>query len=149
MADIKKVEYLRNSNGRAVKTAEALQPQLAAKMGLLPGMGVYKFFRVIYAERELAGCFASDKNGNCRLKKEVKKFLKTDEPAKENETGKISPVQLIKKCLRYASKKAYAAWQAFIKPLISKVDLPAFTKFADYQPSDEHFAKFDELARCP
>jgi len=65
MVDIKKVEYLRNSNGRAVKTPEALvsylvkylgknfqlrhqQPQLAAKMGLLPGMGVYKFFRVIY-----------------------------------------------------------------------------------------------------
>jgi len=70
MADIKKVEYLRNSNGRAVKTPEALvsylvkylgknfrlrhqQPELAAKMGLLPGMSVYKFFRVIYGYQQV------------------------------------------------------------------------------------------------
>ena len=103
-------------------------PELAQKHGLLPGMAVYKFFRVgikkpvqysrvfindepLYryqAEHELAPYFELDKQKRLRVKKSCRKQAK--EPLIKNST---SPIDFIKLCLATASRavvKNNPAW---------------------------------------
>jgi hypothetical protein len=103
---------------------------LAHKVGLLPGMGIYKFFRVIYGydgertyiaqkrkkplissqvfinndygfNEEVEQEFTPYFDQNLNLKKSARKILSEKEPQPVN-NGKIS--NLLKLCLRYSSK---------------------------------------------
>jgi len=104
--------------------------ELANKVGLLPGMGIYKIFRVIYGydgERTYIAqkrkkplissqVFVNNDYGfteqvekefsdyfdeNLRLKKNARKILRQKEP-QPSKNGKIT--DLLKLCLRYSSR---------------------------------------------
>jgi len=131
---VKRIRDLRHRRQR-VKTPEAIvkylakyliknfrlrtDPEKAQKYGLLPGMAVYKFFRVgikkpvqysrvfindepnyrYQAEHELAPYFELDKQKRLRVKKSCRKQAK--EPLIKNST---SPIDFIKLCLATASR---------------------------------------------
>jgi len=104
--------------------------ELAEKVGLLPGMGIYKFFRVIYGydgervyisqkrkkplissqvfinhdygfNEQVEQEFADYFDKDLRLKKNAKQILQEKEPQPIND-GKIT--DLLKLCLRYSSR---------------------------------------------
>ncbi|CAG8725352.1 9674_t:CDS:2 [Racocetra persica] len=149
---------------------------LSQKVGLLPGMGIYKIFRVIYgyengqafiqqkrkkpltssqvfinneygfqqeAEQEFSPYFDEKEH----LKKDARKILQKREPqptnnAKSSKTNSESRVILAKKA---PEKKAKAEKSnKHILPNLSRIKLPAFTKFQDYQVQDLDFIKINE-----
>ncbi|CAG8820687.1 16908_t:CDS:1, partial [Racocetra fulgida] len=91
------------------------------KHGLLPGMAVYKFFRVgikkpvqysrvfinnepdyhYQAEHELAPHFELDKEKRLRVKKSARQKAQTQEPPLKNSH---SPIDFIKLCLANATR---------------------------------------------
>jgi len=104
--------------------------ELAEKVGLLPGMGIYKFFRVIYGyegdrtyiatkrkkplissqvfinndygfTEQVEQEFSDYFDENLHLKKQARQILKEKEPQPSNQ-GKIT--DLLKLCLRYSSR---------------------------------------------
>ena len=241
LVDLKRVSHLK-VQGKPIRSAEGVilylvkylaksfqmreNKVLAEKVGLLPGMGIYKFFRVIYGydgertyiaqkrkkplissqvfinndygftqevEREFSNYFDKD----LHLKKQARQILKVKEPKPSN-NGKITDV--LKLCLRYSSrskvkqnhfwkpcdtseepiwkpgqgwqvkcpitkdhhtepiirwefefkgKKAYSDYQTHILPALSKIKLPSFTKFSDYQAQDHDYLKFAHQAKLP
>ncbi|CAG8809474.1 3393_t:CDS:2, partial [Racocetra persica] len=144
--DIKRVSHLK-VNGRPIKSAEQVviylakylakafkmrqDPELAKKVGLLKGMSIYKFFRVIYGYDEAGRAYIADKvkkpltsskvfinneygfqqeveqefspyfDEKGHLKKDARKILQKKEPQPTN-NGKIT--DLLKLCLRYSTK---------------------------------------------
>jgi hypothetical protein len=240
LVDIKRVSHLK-VQGKPIRSAEGVvlylikylaksfqmreNKELAHKVGLLPGMGIYKFFRVIYGydqekvyiaqkrkkplissqvfinneysfnqevEQEFANYFDQDLN----LKKTVRKTLLKEPPPVNN--GKIT--DLLKLCLRFSSrskvkknhfwkpcdtsedptwqkgkgwkvqcpiskdhhtepiirwefefkgKRAYSDYQTHILPALSKITLPVFKKYADYQAQDQDYIKFAQEAKLP
>jgi hypothetical protein len=96
-------------------------PVKAQKHGLLPGMAVYKFFRVgikkpqqfsrvfindepeyrQQAERELAPYFTLDKEKKLRVKKRARKQAQAQAPPNKKS---YSPTDFIKLCLANASR---------------------------------------------
>jgi hypothetical protein len=215
---VKRIRALRQ-RGKQVKTPEAIarylakyliknfrlraNPAKAQKRGLLPGMEVYKFFRVgikkpvqyprvfindepdyrYQAERELAPHFVLDKEKKLRVKKRARQQAQTQAPPNKKS---YSPIDFIKLCLTNASRakvknnparkscqdspdenitgcvfnhtnhtepingaKAYDRFQQAILPALKRLNLPNFTKFTDYRPTDTDFDKFDELSTKP
>jgi hypothetical protein len=145
LVDIKRVSHLK-VGGKPIKSAEQVviylakylakafkmrqDPALSQKVGLLKGMSIYKFFRVIYGykdgqvyiaekvkkpsvsstvfinndygfQSEVEREFSDYFSENGGLKKEARKILQQKEPQPTN-NGKIT--DLLKLCLRYSSK---------------------------------------------
>lgn len=126
--------------GKLVKTPEAIvrylakyliknfrlrtDPEKAKKHGLLPGMAVYKFFRVgikkpvqcsrvfindepnyrYQAERELALYFELDKQKKLRVKRKARQKIREQKPKKPPLKNSYSPIDFIKLCLATASR---------------------------------------------
>jgi hypothetical protein len=49
----------------------------------------------------------------------------------------------------FKGQKAYRAYQTYICPSLSTLNLPTFTKFQDYQPCDQDYIKFAKEAKLP
>jgi hypothetical protein len=215
----------------------------AEKMGLLPGMSLYKFYRWIYAYQDgqkiplakvarphktTATFVNDDANYTARIREELAPYLEVKdnqklrwkkpaqqifwerEPQIKEWKGGIA---LVKSCLRWSSQRqikqnsfwkpceldyenrgndyyhqkacrekangscycfsnwnpkcvmitehhttpilrcefefrgplAYANYQRWVVPLLAKVNLPRFAKFANYQPSETDYQQFEEL----
>jgi len=144
--DVKRVSHLK-VQGKPIRSAEGVvlylvkylaksfqmreNKELAAKVGLLPGMGIYKFFRVIYGYREDGFAYIVQKrqkpqissqvfinndygfteqiekefseyfDKDLKLKKQARQICQQKEPQPVN-NGKIT--DLLKLCLRFSSK---------------------------------------------
>ena len=244
LVDMKRISHLK-VGGKPIRSAEAViaylikylaksfqmreNKELAEKVGLLPGMGIYKFFRVIYGydgervfiqekrkkpftssqvfinneygfsevvEKEFSPYFTDD----LKLKKNAKQILKAKEP-KPIEQKSYNLTETLKLCLRFCSRssikknqfwkpcdtseenhywaegkgwkircpisqdyhteplirwefefkgtKSYQNFQDFILPALTKIRLPNFTKFQDYQVKEEDYTKFAREAKLP
>ena len=245
LVDIKRVSHLK-VQGKPIRSAEGVvlylikylaksfqmrqDKELANKVGLLPGMGIYKIFRVIYGydgertyiaakrkkplissqvfinndygfteqvEKEFSDYF----DENLRLKKNARQILQQKEKVPDLSNKKdLKLTQILKLCLNFSSKskvkqnqfwkpcdtsedatwqqgqgwklqcpitkehhtepiirwefefkgqRAYSDYQAHILPVLSKINLPLFTKFQDYQVQDLDYIKFAKEARLP
>jgi len=213
---------------------------LSQKVGLLKGMSIYKFFRVIYGyhadtglpyivakvqkpqvsskvfinndygfteqvEKEFADYFDEKQSfvgdQNLRLKKKARKIFREKEKLPDFSNKKDWKLtEILKLCLNFSSKskikqnqfwkpcdtsedpiwtkdkkwklqcpitkehhtepiirwefefkgqKAYSDYQTHILPALSKINLPTFTKFQDYQVQDLDYIKFAKEARLP
>ncbi|WNE40450.1 MAG: hypothetical protein GBAus27B_000517 [Mycoplasmataceae bacterium] len=245
LVDMKRISHLKMS-GQAIQTSEGAiayltkylaksfqmreDKELAERVGLLKGMAVYKFFRVIYGyekdrtfiqekrkkplissqvfinndygfaeevTQEFGEYFETQEN-NFRLKKNARIILKQKEPQPKQSS---KTTDLLKICLRYSSAskvkqnqfwkpcdtsedpvwmekdkrwkircpitlhhhteplirwefefkgtESYDNFQKFIKPALTQLSLPTFTKFQNFKPQDLDCIKFAHQAKLP
>ncbi|CAI2200509.1 10940_t:CDS:2, partial [Funneliformis geosporum] len=139
--------------------------ELSEKVGLLPGMGIYKFFRVIYGY-EGERTYIAQKRKKPLISSQV--FINNDygftEEVEKEFSDYFEPDLTLKKGVRQLVQKqnlsslsefefkGEPAYQAFIhhlKPALSLVKLPPFTKFQDFQPHDHDYRQFAQATKLP
>ncbi|CAG8442394.1 3956_t:CDS:2 [Ambispora leptoticha] len=170
---MKRVSHLK-VGGKPIKSAEAIiaylvkylaksfqmreNKALAEKVGLLPSMGIYKFFRVIYGydsdhtyivekrKKPLTSSqvFINDDYGFQEVVE--KEFIPLK---KTNSENLATPARKIIIEIKKEGTKAYQNFHDFILPSLNKLKLPSFTKFQDYQVKEEDYLKFARAAKLP
>ncbi|CAG8769635.1 7193_t:CDS:2, partial [Racocetra fulgida] len=112
------------------------------------------------AEHELAPHFELDREKRLRVKRQT--CQQTQAKAPPNKKS-YSPIDFIKLCLATSSRatpiirlefefngtKTYEKFQTVILPALKLLNLPTFTKFADYQPSFAELKKYARVAADP